>query len=159
MIDKSDMCFTPYLITLKPQPKKPEHDPSLFYKLLNDLGFPVNYETQKIMITKDSGTFEINLKNGNVWFTATECSECDIPCEKIRKICIVLADTTYSGWSNAQLKKSEMLILSKILALRTDTLPSTIQKQFNTCPPDILRRALHQELRAHFQAKSTPQSE
>lgn len=89
------------------------------------------------------GTFSIYLKNGNVYYSPRICEICkEKKCSKLKKapffICIEAGES--AGWTNINgLDQSELLILTKILALKEaneNNLPISVLKQIdniNTC--------------------------
>lgn len=85
----------------------------------------------------DFGTFSVFLKNGNVYLNPKKCNECQKRrCKNANKsrhyVCI---EAKTEGWSNINgLKKRELLILSKIFALKEatrKTLPESILNQID----------------------------
>jgi len=87
---------------------------------------------------EEFGTFSIYLKNGNVYYFPKICENCkEKKCLKLKKapffICIEAGES--GGWTNINgFDQSELLILSKILALKEGNeknLPNSVLKQIN----------------------------
>lgn len=133
-------------------------DIGLLFEILKELDTNINLKTLKIIIKKEYGNFEIDLTSGAVHFIANRCLGCNKICgNKEQKICIILASSFYSGWANIPLKRADLLLLSKLIALEKEYLPKPIASQFQKyeqfCPPENLHRTLMYELNMYFQSK------
>lgn len=136
----------------------------LILKILNVLGFHVSTKTQKIILNKDYGIFEIDLVSRDVSFTANLCLKCDIICgSKRQKICIINADTKHIGWSNIPLNHEDLLLLSKIIALKAENLPKQVANQvhkYEICSPsEDLHQTLMYELHLYFESKKRAEND
>ncbi len=132
-------------------------DRDLLYEILKELDLNTNLETQKVTVNKDYGKLEIDLISGAVYFIANLCLDCNQICgNKEQKICIILASSHYSGWANIPLRRADLLLLSKIIALENEYLPKLIAnqcKKYKQCPPENLNQTLMYELNLFFQSK------
>ncbi len=109
----------------------------LLYQYLNELGVSSSVsDSNWIKIqNEDFGTFSIFLKNGRVYYAPKKCGSCkkNKKCLKYKKaphfICI---EAKSLGWSNIEgLNQEELLIISKIFALKSGRLPDAVIKQIH----------------------------
>ncbi|NHI91502.1 MAG: hypothetical protein EAX96_03295 [Candidatus Lokiarchaeota archaeon] len=111
----------------------------LLNSMLESLGF--NVDKDEVDIINKHGLFSINLFNGKTYFEPISCSDCNHQktCNKKKKkfICIV-QKSDFPGWTNADLLFEDMLILSKIVAISENNLPSDVKDQITyqikNCP-------------------------
>ncbi len=107
----------------------------LIKKYLYELGFEFNNEsTDRLnIINKEFGTFSIFLRNGKVSFTPRMCKSCKQVknCLKHNKVPFPLCiEQETNGWSNLKgFGQIELLVISKILALKVGILPESIIEQ------------------------------
>ncbi|MFX1297645.1 MAG: hypothetical protein ACFFD2_22700 [Promethearchaeota archaeon] len=86
-----------------------------------------------IYIQKSYGRFEIELINTNVNLIPNKCLKCDLKCKNWRQpVCIQPVYGAFHGWSNIGLSQSDLLILSKAIALKYDLIDNNIKNQINT---------------------------
>ncbi len=112
----------------------------LILAYLSELGFQFEDDSLDYLKIKneDFGTFSISLKNGKVKLLPIICQKCrKKKCSKVNKEFYVCIEQKTKGWaSNNGLGQAELLLLSKILALKSGKLPLSILKQIakiNTC--------------------------
>ncbi|TFG30745.1 MAG: hypothetical protein EU532_00195 [Promethearchaeota archaeon] len=107
---------------------------------LSELGFEIDSDYMEWLKIKneDFGTFSISLINGKVKLFPIICQKCHKnKCRKYNKEYYVCIEQKTKGWtSDKELGQAELLLLSKILALKTNRLPLSVLKQLakiNTC--------------------------
>lgn len=115
-------------------------DPDLVLEYLSELGFnDVTNSSESIEITnEDFGLFSISLKNGKIKLSPQICKKCSKrKCSKYNKDYYICIEQKTRGWThNNKLGQGELLLLSKILALKSGRLPLSVLKQItklNTC--------------------------
>jgi hypothetical protein len=106
---------------------------------INQLGIEVdhNHPDWVRIHSKNFGIFSVFLRNGSVYLSPKNCLNCKSKrCLKSKKIQhFICIESENDGWTNVKgLEKKELLVISKILALREATiynLPKSILKQIN----------------------------
>ncbi|MBD3195482.1 MAG: hypothetical protein GF317_10530 [Candidatus Lokiarchaeota archaeon] len=107
--------------------------------LVKNLGINVDQANPDWIVIENEnfGRFSVYLRNGSVYYTPYECENCsNTNCPNYHKkkhyICIEAEST---GWSNVRgIREEELLILSKIIALKDATeksLPKSILEQIH----------------------------
>jgi len=112
----------------------------LLQSILKSLGLKVNENF--VDIFNRHGLFSVDLASGKTYYEPISCSDCNHRngCNKKKKkfLCIVQKND-FSGWSNTDLSKDDMLVLSKIFAISEDNLPEDVYQQIaqqeKTCLP------------------------
>ncbi len=108
-----------------------------------DIDIEIDYDSEWISIENEKyGQFLIYLRNGRVYLTPKTCLTCK---KKIKKKCIKFQKAPYficieaenDGWTNIKgLTSSELLVISKIFAIKYNNLPKTVLdqiKKINLC--------------------------
>ena len=110
---------------------------------LSELGFKIEDDSDDYLKIKNKkfGTFSIFLKNGKVNLLPIICQKCKHKnCSKYNKKFFVCIEQKTKGWSNDNLGQPELLLLSKIIALKSGILPFSVMKQItkiNICLKDL----------------------
>lgn len=102
---------------------------------LTEMGLKIEHDT--IQVLKSDALFTVNILEGNVSVFPLKCDQCQkyqTTCKREWHLCIIKES---DGWSNDLMDSDSLLILSKIYALMSDTLPSHVINQINNiirCP-------------------------
>lgn len=114
-------------------------DKSFLFSLLNEMELHLSLVKQVIFIHKPYGMFEVGIYDTDVYFIPSHCLGCNLKCvSRKRHICIILDNSGKPGWANIGLSYTDLLLLSKVIALQHDLLPVHVQNQINrafTCNP------------------------
>lgn len=99
----------------------------LYYEIIESMGAEIDEEHLLAIVENDIGRFKISLRTGSVMFIPKECFDCKNPCYSFtQSLCIVERSV---GWSSEDLSKKQLLILSKIYALKNEVLPKHVWNQ------------------------------
>ncbi|MFX1295715.1 MAG: hypothetical protein ACFFD2_12800 [Promethearchaeota archaeon] len=100
---------------------------NFFHETIEALGAKIDKTYNFATVINHIGKFKINLHNGSVNFIPLLCLICKNKCKSISKSLCIVQDSY--GWSNFCLPKSQLLILAKIYAIQTKTLPKHVWNQ------------------------------
>ncbi len=116
-----------------------QRDKTLFYTLLEEMDLHFSLVKQVVFVHKKYGMFEVGINDTNVYFFPSRCLGCNRNCpNRKRHICIVASDSGKPGWANVGVTKTDILLLSKVIALQHDLIPNHVKNQINralTCRP------------------------
>jgi hypothetical protein len=96
---------------------------------LSSLGLMIAHNENALTISKEYGTYQINLQNGSVEFTPTTCERCcpHATCRyATKRLCIIEVS---QGWVNFPLLEVDLFILSIVFAILYDLLPENLLEQ------------------------------
>ncbi len=100
---------------------------SIIERFLRQMGITVQDRTS--VVTNRFGEFRISLQNGSVQFTPRRCLHCNRGCPQRQNICIIACTRGFS--SSPPLTQADMLVMAKIIALRSEELPNSVLEQIS----------------------------
>ncbi len=102
------------------------------FKILESFGIFYDAKKKIAIISKDTGDFIVDLLDGSVQFIPITCLKCTElqSCNHTRRKLCVIRDST--GWASFEFSQMDLLILSKIIAIRDDMLPDHVLNQIET---------------------------
>ncbi|NVM31828.1 MAG: hypothetical protein HWN65_23515 [Candidatus Helarchaeota archaeon] len=99
----------------------------LYYEIIESMGGEIDEDHLLAIVENEIGRFKISLRNGSVIFIPKNCFDCKNPCfSHGQSLCIVQRS---AGWSSEALSKKQLLILSKIYAVKHGVLPKHVWNQ------------------------------
>ena len=107
---------------------------------LSSLGLMIAANENSLTISKEYGTYQINLQNGSVEFTPATCEMCcpRADCKyATKKLCVIEVS---EGWVNFPLVEVDLFILSIVFAILYDLLPENLLEQIRKFSRCILLR-------------------
>ncbi|HUY01375.1 MAG TPA: hypothetical protein VMV49_17570 [Candidatus Deferrimicrobium sp.] len=117
-------------VRIKPEStQKINRDIQNLIEILGSFGFSISKNDTVLLLASENGNFSINLMDGSVIYKPLICLKCDKRNEckySERKLCIIPLS---EGWTNSNLSKNDILILSKIFAIYDNILPTQIRNQ------------------------------